>query len=413
MIPNAMGAQAAQRNIFVFYILTAVGSAAFVTGNWIFFWTRYMTYGELGVIDAIAFAFGLVMEVPTGAIADLLGKRGTLLAAMALATVSTVAMSMGDSAGVLFGAFMVTQLGMSLYSGAAEALAYDTLKERGDHARFDQVLARAESVGTVAFIAAIVIGAGLYELWFRLPYLAWGALYAVGFVACFFLTEPHIDTVKFSWRNYATQLRDGFGQLWSPALRGYLPLIVGVVGMYYMFIMGLVQPAVAVSFGYDHINQSALQFVESLLALGVLALFPWLRRRLGDGLGMAIMALVLALGFLIAATGAGVDRTWWLWWGGAGILLIRLFGGMARIWFAAIANRNIPSEYRATALSAVALLAKLPYVLLAVLAGIAQEQGMMGAFCAAIALSIVCAWLTSALWQRLLRPRVVVLNAQE
>ena len=67
------------RNITVFYALTIAKHAIFVEGNWFFFWLRVMTHQQMGWVDATAFSFGLMMEIPTGAISDMVGKRKTLL----------------------------------------------------------------------------------------------------------------------------------------------------------------------------------------------------------------------------------------------------------------------------------------------------------------------------------------------
>ena len=54
---------APNRNIALFYFLTLVSACAFISGNWIFYWLRVMDYGQLGIVDASAFAFGLLIKV--------------------------------------------------------------------------------------------------------------------------------------------------------------------------------------------------------------------------------------------------------------------------------------------------------------------------------------------------------------
>ena len=113
------------------YLLAVANGTSFIVGNWIFFWTRFMTYGELGVVDGVAFAFGLILGVPTGAVADIIGKKKTVVAAMFLAFFGILCLSLSSSMVPIFLFFLLWQMGMALYSGAAEALAYDTLVDAG------------------------------------------------------------------------------------------------------------------------------------------------------------------------------------------------------------------------------------------------------------------------------------------
>ena len=71
-----------KRNIYLFYLLSATMNFWFIASNWIYFWTKYMTFGQLGWVDAAGFGFAILLEIPSGAIADLFGKRKTILFGM-------------------------------------------------------------------------------------------------------------------------------------------------------------------------------------------------------------------------------------------------------------------------------------------------------------------------------------------
>ena len=98
-------------NIGRFYLLTAFNNLWFLAGNWIFYWLRYMTYGELGVMDALCFLFGLVMEVPSGAIADVIGKRKTIIIGMLLASAGFLTMGSANDIAPLWIGFLLAQAG--------------------------------------------------------------------------------------------------------------------------------------------------------------------------------------------------------------------------------------------------------------------------------------------------------------
>lgn len=86
-----------------------------------------MTFGQLGIIDAIGFGFGLILEIPSGAIADLLGKKKTIFLGFLAGGIGTLTITISSSMFLLFVGRLVTQFAYAFYSGAAETLAYDTL----------------------------------------------------------------------------------------------------------------------------------------------------------------------------------------------------------------------------------------------------------------------------------------------
>lgn len=370
------------RNIRIFYFMSTVQSAAFVNGNWLFFWLRLMSFGEVGLVDALSFAFGLLMEVPTGAISDLVGKRRTVILANVCLGVGFMVMAAADVTWVLVVGFWIAQIGWAFFSGAAEALAYDSLKEQGQEARFDRVMANATSIDLTVMVTATLVGGWLYTLNERLPHYAWGIAFCIGAIACLWLREPRVeDQLHFSLRNYAHQMAAGFRQLGQPALRRFLPLILGTRGAFYLFTFGLIAPTMALGFGFDAQAQAVVFAVLGLASALAQWAIPALRRMLPEHGGMVLFAVALGLGYAGGALPLGV-------WGLGALILIRMGGSLSNTWSSILINDRIPSNTRATTLSAVALLTRIPYVLTAVIAGAMSEAGTFAIFSGAVALVV-------------------------
>jgi len=377
----------------VYQVLSAVSTASFVMGNWIFFWLRVMDYGTLGLVDALCFTYGLLAEIPTGAVADMLGKKRTIIVSMALNAAGWVTMGFADSLAVLIIGFLLTQTAWAFYSGSSEALVYDSMKERGTHADFDKVLAFSQSVSFVSLVVSTLIGGVMYNLWFRLPHVAWGVVYGVGFVAAFALREPHMEGAPhFSMRGYVRQLGRGFAQLSVPSVRWFVPIVFATIGAYQIFSFGLISPAIAANFGFDA-NGQAVVFGGAILASALMVGFvPFLRRRLGELGATLTVGTVLLTGYALAALPLGV-------WGVIAIVLIRVGGSMSYTATSSVMNAAIPSTDRATTLSTVALLTKIPYALTAILAGVLAQNGQLWVFNVAVALGIGLLMLLG-LWMR-------------
>lgn len=361
-------------NIRAGYLISAAESAVFIGGNWIFFWTLFMSYSQLGLNDSLAFAFGLFMEIPTGALADVIGKRWTVRAALLLNGIAFLIMGSAEGMAALIGGFLLFQIGLALYSGAAEALQYDSLKERGLEKDWDKVSAAGSSVSFVSLVVAMLLGAPMYALNVRLPHWAWGVAFLVAFAVALRLTEPQVgEQPHFSLRGYFGQLLTGARQLGRPNLRMFVPLMFGLPGVFFIYSWGVVQPAVAVSFGFDANAQSVIASSAYILITIFVRFVPRIRRRLGDLWGLTLLnfGLILALMGMSLPLGTG---------GILVMLLMHLSGVTSRVWTNVVVNERTPSEIRATTLSTVALLTKLPYVLVAIAAGLMIDAGQLGLF---------------------------------
>jgi MFS family permease len=381
-----------QRNVLLFTIIEAANACAFIAGNWMFFWLRVMTFGQLGVVDAVSFAFGLLMEIPTGAIADLAGKRATMLAAMACNAVGFAIMAVSNSLGELILGFWIAQIGGAFYSGASQALLYDSLKADNRETQFDHVLSRINSLITVVLIASVLVGGIMYRVDERLPHIAWSLAFVVGMVASIFIMEPPTTAPAFSVRTYLRQLGEGFQQLAVPVLRPYLLPIFLTSGAAFMFRMGLITPTMALGFGIDVDGQAVLWGLLLLASLVGTWFAPALRRRIGDPRALAIAAALVAVGYLAGALPLGIIA------GGGLMLLIRLGDGFVGVISATVLNENIPSQTRATTLSTVSLFVRIPYVVTAPLAGVMAENGTFGIFCGVVG-GVLLATAAGFAWQ--------------
>lgn len=361
------------KNVRIFYLLNFTQNAWWIAGNWIFFWTRYMTYGTLGIVDALAFGFGLLMEIPTGAIADLLGKKRTIVTAMGLMTIGAILMTHTGNQYPMFAGFLLAQLGWALFSGAAEALAYDSLVDKGREQEFENVISTATATGIVFMVLTTLFGGLLYYINFRLPHIFWWLSYAVGFVISLFATEPKTDTLQFTWKNYFGQLATGFKQLISPALRSFFVFNFALFGAFVIYDFGLVRPALAVSFGFDANAQAVILAVFGLVGALFARSLPQIRKRVSDATGLYLLSLVMGLAYVSVYFGLGVFGIFTL-------AAIDLSGRIVYPWLSVIINKSVDSKYRATTISTSSLLSRFPYVFVAIFAGIAAETGQLRLF---------------------------------
>lgn len=123
----------------------------------------------ISLLLAIWSVTGLVAEVPSGALADLMSRRlllsvGSLLTGLGFASWLVVPTFIGFATG-----FVLWGLGGAVASGTWESLVYDELAQRGATDRYAGIIGAGESAGWIAAVASAalttpLLAAGGYEL---------------------------------------------------------------------------------------------------------------------------------------------------------------------------------------------------------------------------------------------------------
>ena len=306
-------------------------------------------------------------EIPTGAIADLLGKKKTLTIAFAFVALGNIWMGFSTSVLSLGIAVFIMCVGGAFYSGTAEALVYDSLKDEKKEKLYPKAIANIKTYQLLAIAVAGVTGGLLYRVWPGLPFLAVALANLIGFVVTFFLQEPESDTEKFSWAGFKTQTRQGIGQLFrSPVIKKQTIFLL-LVGFFTVIVYEFMDDVLAVEFGFSAIGLGFLYTIINLISAGVSQLTPLAERKLGVNWGVWLLGVGIGLTLIISPyLGLLV--------GGLSIILRAsmqsVYDGLTSL----AINRTTESRYRATTLSTFNMLRNLPYMLSAYFIGSLVDQ---------------------------------------
>ncbi len=111
----------------------------------------------------------VLFEVPSGALADVIGRRNLLVfASLAMVfEMGLICIVPRSNISVLFYVFLLNRIlsgiAEAAASGADEALAYDSLVNEGDRQQWGTVLEKEMRYKSIAFIVAMSIGAAVYD----------------------------------------------------------------------------------------------------------------------------------------------------------------------------------------------------------------------------------------------------------
>lgn len=129
-----------------------------------------MTVEQFALLNVGWAAAIVLLEVPSGALADLLGRRRMIVAAAVFMVVEMLLLALVPLGNVtlVFWALMLNRIlsgaAEASASGADEALAYDSLKEAGREKEWPQVLSKLMRWQSVGFVAAMLTGAMVYDV---------------------------------------------------------------------------------------------------------------------------------------------------------------------------------------------------------------------------------------------------------
>ena len=157
------------RNLYIYEVISGLQIVDLV---WVFFLLqRGFSLFEAGAAEGVFHTVSMCCEIPSGMIADMLGRKKTLVLAGFLASVSAAAMICTEYFPVILLAMGINALNYNMVSGTREALTYDSLLEAGCEEKYLQVSARQEMLysglrAVTGLLTIVTVGLG-----YRIAYL--------------------------------------------------------------------------------------------------------------------------------------------------------------------------------------------------------------------------------------------------
>ena len=152
------------------------------------------------VVNATFTIGQLVFEVPTGVVADTIGRKASFLLGIGAVIIATVLYVLAAQLELAIGVFVVASallgFGFTCRTGALDAWLMDALVHTGYDRPLDEVFARGQIVFGVAMIARTLGGGFLGRLDLAIPYYARSAVLVLAFV----FVAMHMRDVGFEPR---------------------------------------------------------------------------------------------------------------------------------------------------------------------------------------------------------------------
>ena len=308
----------------------------------LFYQSNGLSIKQVFILQSIYSLSIVLLEIPSGYFADVLGRKNSLIAGAILgfAGYSIYSISAG------FIGFMIAEIilgfGQSMISGADSALLYDSLLDDGKQDNYLKLEGRMTSIGNFAEATAGIIGGLLAAYSLRYPYYGQTLIAFTAIPAALTLIEPKINQnrIDLNWKQIIGIVR--YSLIENVELRWNI-IYSSVVGASTLTMAWFVQPWLIRA--DVKVESFGIIWTGLNLIVGVAAMYAY-KTELKFGRKQVIIAFSIAigLGFIIAGI---IPHLWALPF----FVIFYIARGIATPILKDGINRISPSNMRATILS--------------------------------------------------------------
>ncbi len=201
-------------NIWKFYIYRGLRECVFWIPIITLFWqSNGLSLAQIMFLQALFAAGVFLLEIPTGAIADKVGRKFTLILSAIFSLIGFSVYAIGGNFWHFLIAEMILAFGATFISGADSAFIYDSLKQIKQEDKFKKVMGNAKSFIYLMTAISSILGGfiAIYSLratfWFSCIAILFMFLISLSF------TEPkNFQKKKQSYKKHIIEsLKEAFG----------------------------------------------------------------------------------------------------------------------------------------------------------------------------------------------------------
>lgn len=348
-----------KRNISISYVYNFFLQLNITSAIWVLYLAfKGMSLIEIGMLESIYHITGLLLELPTGALADLYGRKFCVVLGRVVCVISCILMITSNSFLGFAISFILSCAAMNLNSGAAEALVYDSLKELGEEEKYKKIWGQLAFVMSIAQGIAVLLGGILADIKFLYAYIFGMVIQIVALLISFNFSEPYMDNIKSKKVEELEENIEGKKKTKEKIILNQLITSINVlkdrkIVLYIIMFSALVGSLQTTVFFYSQKYFSDMSYSKTAIAvicaLGSLieAFSSKYAYKFEKWFKIKGTLIILSTVNILALAGLAVLKELSI----AFFLLTFITEGLAFTIFSDYINTRIPSEYRATILS--------------------------------------------------------------
>jgi len=359
-------------NIRKLYAFTFFRNVFFLAGILVPFFTDWggVSFFQLTLLQSWFVLWVTLLEVPTGAVADFLGRKISIFFGSLMIMGAVFAYTFEPNFYLFLLGEFLWALSYALVSGADQALVYDTLKEAGKEKDSKKIIGRYNSAHLLGLVVAAPLGsfiAGKFGL--RIAVISMVIPFFISAIIALTIEEPNYRTKKESLR-YVEQLTKGIKYFYKHKNLRILAFDAISVGALSFFIVWLNQP-ILLELGLALSTLGLIHATGTFSEVVISSNFSKLENLLGSKKNYALWtAIFIGVSFILLSLSSNLMLSI--------IFTIIIFGfGFTRpVLFNNYMNKYIASGSRATVLSTVSMVNNFTKALFYPLIGLLMEYSL-------------------------------------
>ena len=145
---------------------------------------------EIGLAEAVFHVVSLCCELPSGLLADVLGRKRTLIASQGMFLLSALLIIAFDSRAGVYLSLGVLAMAFNLESGTREAITYESMLQAGQEEAYLKFSSLQNGIYRFSDGGAMLLAGATVLLGWRTAYLLDALIALIGLAAALSLTEP-------------------------------------------------------------------------------------------------------------------------------------------------------------------------------------------------------------------------------
>lgn len=390
-----------KRNVRLDYISTFITNLNMQSSIWVLYLAYCgLSLAQIGLVEGIYHAVSILFEVPSGALADLLGRKRCMILSRICIAISCMIMLFAKGFWFFALSFVIQALGNNLNSGSEEALIYDSMKYTGQEDQYINVYGKINFIIEVSQGIATVAGGILAEFSYFWCYGACLIIAVLALIPVVFMAEvpliisctnehpknPNRQTDSPSSHPFqkSTPTRESIRQMVTFHFKTCFQILKSDIRIlkiitYYSAVFAaetllfFYSQQYYFEMGYNKIQISFILLIAGILSCAGAAASEKLFRKFGEK-----TAFIGTLAIAIAFAGYGIQNIF------LSITVFCIAGFFNSVLYpvqSELLNKLIPSKQRATLISVNSMFFSIAMILLFPLAGmLADKWGLTAVF---------------------------------
>lgn len=179
-----------KKQIVKLYLVTVFESFSLGNASWVALLAlRGYSIAQIGILESIFHVVSLCGEIPSGVMADVLGRKRVMVLSRVMSLLSALAMIFSHSFWSIAAAVGINALSYNLASGTREALAYESLKKYGKESEYNRFSATEMMIYRIGTACSTLLAGFSLFLGYKKAYSADMILGILAVTAAMGLTE--------------------------------------------------------------------------------------------------------------------------------------------------------------------------------------------------------------------------------